>query len=148
MHNSELDTAGNVRVEEASPVATWPRTVSSVIDNAAPSVEAAALFGWSEVEMTRCARVHNRGLRAAWEREVPQDDDADEPRPFVYVVWAPPHREEGALEAALEHGFPPMCALPAANLYCCSTSTPGVRVCLADPRIVALTHREMRIGCC
>ena len=92
----ELETAGNVRIEVATASdcadGSWAAACTDFVQKSFErqlgSVAANLGIGSDAVEITRVGKVHNAHLWAQWE-DSGEYDDAGDPRPFEYVLWAP-----------------------------------------------------------
>lgn len=78
----ELQSAGNVRVEEATDDCTWQATCSELLQSRFDANAAEAAFGCRQIKVTRVARIHNRPLRLRFDAALEGEDYNTE-----YMFW-------------------------------------------------------------
>lgn len=79
----ELQSAGNIRLEEATEDSAWKRTCTELLQSRFDAKVASAALGCTSLRVNRVARVHNKPLRLRFDAAVEGDDYSTE-----YLFWA------------------------------------------------------------
>lgn len=103
----ELETGGNIRLEEGSPSDAW---YTSCVDLVATRFSAADYegLGVSSLRVHRVTRVYNRRLRNAFDEALEQLVDTTDPsykRSLEYLLFGEHPRLRGELARVVEDGF-------------------------------------------
>jgi hypothetical protein len=107
--NLELESAGNVRVEEStgSGDCLWHRSCCELLQSRFASASVALeTIGTSKMQIRSVSRVHNRPLRLRMEGAVRGEDYTTE-----YLLWSPQSGDMRTVETVVEHGMTPYSAL-------------------------------------
>lgn len=107
--NLELESAGNVRVEESSGTGDclWYMSCCELLQSRfAPAAAAAETIGAGMMHIRSVSRVHNRPLRLRMEGVVRGEDYTTE-----YLLWSPQSGDMCSIETAVQHGLTPYSAL-------------------------------------
>jgi hypothetical protein len=107
--NLELESAGNVRLEESTGSADclWHRSCCELLESRFASVSAEAeTIGASKIQIHSVYRVHNRPLKLRMESVVSGEDYTTE-----YLLWSPQSCDTRSVETVVEHGMTPFSAL-------------------------------------
>lgn len=79
----ELQSAGNIRLEETSDDSTWQKTCTELLQSRFDAQAAANALGYTKLRVNRVARIHNKPLRLRFDAAVDGDDYNTE-----YMFWA------------------------------------------------------------
>jgi hypothetical protein len=115
--NLELESAGNIRVEESSSASEclWRMSCCELLQSRfAPVAAAAARAGLGRLRVRTAARVHNRPLRLRMDAAVDGEEYSTE-----YLFWAPNPFDTSHVESVVQHGTPPTTALGPCAAPCC-----------------------------
>ena len=107
--NLELESAGNVRVEESTGTTDclWYASCCELLQSRfAPAAAAAKTVGVRKMNVRSVSRIHNRPLRLRMEGVVRGLDYTTE-----YLLWSPQPGDVRSVETVIQHGFTPHSAL-------------------------------------
>ncbi|XRB06100.1 U2 small nuclear ribonucleoprotein A [Pycnococcus provasolii] len=105
----ELETGGNVRLEDGKPSDLWYTSCVDLVHSRFFS-EDFAQYGITGIRVTRVSRVHNRFLRTRFETALSEKvdtSDASHKRTMEYLFYGEPLSMRGELQRAAEEGFRP-----------------------------------------
>lgn len=107
--NLELESAGNVRVEESSGTGDclWYTSCCELLQSRFdPAAAAAGSIGASSIHIRNISRVHNRPLRLRMEGAVRGEEYTTE-----YLLWSPQSGDMRSVETVVQHGLTSCSAL-------------------------------------
>ena len=107
--NLELESAGNVRVEESSGSrdCLWYTSCCELLQSRFdPAAAAAQTIGASGIHIRSVSRVHNRPLRLRMEGAVRGEEYTTE-----YLLWSPQSGDMRSVETVVQHGLTSYSAL-------------------------------------
>eukprot|EP00892_Ulva_mutabilis_P012060 jgi/Ulvmu1/9226/UM005_0326.1 len=98
----ELQSAGNIRIEEATDDCIWRATCSELLHSRFDEDAAEAAFGCRQLKVTRVARIHNRPLKLRFDAAVEGEEYSTE-----YMFWtAGIDRSDWDTAAIAQQGLP------------------------------------------
>jgi hypothetical protein len=100
----ELDTGGNVRVEDGSPSCSWWSTCSELLHSAMFPADAQRLELQLSLNIRRITRIHNTAVRRRFDQAVGKLPAEAQPE-IVHLFWIEPSHCPDELVAIVEHGF-------------------------------------------
>jgi hypothetical protein len=100
----ELNTGGNVRVEDGNPRSPWWSTCSELLHSSLTADDAERLDLQLSLDIRRVARIHNRACRSRFEHamctQVPQSRSETQ-----RVFWVEPDHLPDELNRVVQSGF-------------------------------------------
>eukprot|EP00906_Rhabdomonas_costata_P029729 RCo041993 len=107
---TELETGGNVRLEEGKPSEVWFKSCVDLVRSRFFSTDFAGVAALRDVKVVKVVRLHHRHLRNLFDARVaawsPDSGDASAARPPVeYLFHSEPLTLPGELLRVVEHGF-------------------------------------------
>lgn len=103
----ELNTGGNVRLEEGKPKEVWYQSCAELLRTRYFSSDFES-FGIKDIKVAKVTRIHNRGLRSRFDHALGSLVDLSDTtykRALEYLFFALPTDSDATLNEAMEHGF-------------------------------------------
>ncbi|KAG2449146.1 hypothetical protein HYH02_005893 [Chlamydomonas schloesseri] len=106
----ELDTAGNIRLEDGRPSDLWYASCTDLVASRFSAADFPASLGVSGMHVTGVTRIHNRWLRTRFEAGLAaagaDTSDPGHKRALEYLFLGEHPGLPGLLDAAVEEGLP------------------------------------------